>query len=62
MCNKLPNCTYVAVGWAAGESENMANSVQFQLKLPVGTELSNSMISKTNFQIIIISTSKCLKS
>ena len=28
-------------GWAAGGIEIKANSVQFQLKLPVGTELGN---------------------
>ena len=30
-------------GRAAGEFENKANSVQFQLKLPVGTELGNKL-------------------
>ena len=29
-------------GWAAGLIEIKANSVQFQLKLPVGTELGKS--------------------
>ena len=29
-------------GWVAGGIEIKANSVQFQLKLPVGTELGNT--------------------
>ena len=31
-------------GWGAGWVENKANSVQFQLKLPVLTELENSYL------------------
>ena len=33
--------------WAGGELENNSNSVQFQLKLPIGAELRLATFDKT---------------
>ena len=38
-------------GWAAGGIKIKANSVQFQLKQPVGTELGNKSFSINSFEI-----------